>query len=186
MDSSRKIIFLAGNQLFPPDTLKRHKDALIFMTEDHAACSYLRHHQHKLVLILAAMRAHADLMRKSGFDVHYEKLEDNPATLSFTDKFDRLLEKHPKARLLYFEMQDKSMARRMEHYVRTRRLRSHILSSPMFLTSREDFANWRERQKEPRMVKTLSLLGPVNSKIPKFRSFTTVPSSNNRLSLPPS
>ncbi|MGI9291764.1 MAG: cryptochrome/photolyase family protein, partial [Gammaproteobacteria bacterium] len=76
----------------------------------------------------------------------------NPTAISFTDKFDKLLEEFPRIRLLYFEMQDKSMARRMEHYVRTRRLRHHVIHSPMFLTSREDFALWRQRQKEPRMV----------------------------------
>lgn len=152
MTAYSKIIFLTGNQLFPPDTLKRHKDALIFMSEDHAACTYVRHHKHKLTLILAAMRAHADLLREYGFEVHYERLDDNPAALSFTEKLDRLLDGLFNPRLLYFEMQDKRMEARLQNYVRTRRLRHHVMQSPMFMTPRKDFKAWRKRQREPRMV----------------------------------
>ena len=65
---SRTIVLVLGNQLFPTRALKDHKDALVFMVEDPAACTYVRHHKHKLILILSAMRAYAAGLRASGFE----------------------------------------------------------------------------------------------------------------------
>ena len=152
MSTQQKILFIAGNQLFPLDVVEPHKDAVIFMTEDYAACTYLRHHKHKLVLILAAMRAYADQLRKQGYTVHYERLDDNPKTLSITDKLDRCIAGHKQATLLHFDMQDKSMARRMARFAKSRKLTCEVLPSPMFMTPRDEFRSWREQQRAPRMV----------------------------------
>lgn len=152
MDQYKKLLVVQGNQLFPPDALRHQKDALIYLAEDYQACTYLQHHKHKLVLILSAMRAYADMLRQAGFTVIYQKLDDQSATLSYTDKLGRVIEKYGCRTLLHFEMQDKSMARRMAHFVAAHNLRHRVLPSPMFLTSREAFAEWRATRKTPRMV----------------------------------
>ena len=46
-----------GNQLFPPDCLDDCRDTVIFMAEDVGLCTYVRHHQQKIVLFLARMRS---------------------------------------------------------------------------------------------------------------------------------
>jgi deoxyribodipyrimidine photolyase-related protein len=152
MYACKKLLVISGNQLFPLTKLQGHKDALIFMTEDYHACTYLKHHQHKLVLILAAMRAYADALRAAGFSVHYEKLDDHPRSLSFTDKLDHVVDATGIRQLVYFEMQDKSMGNRMARYARMRKLSCEVLESPMFLTPRHKFMAWRSKQNDPRMV----------------------------------
>jgi deoxyribodipyrimidine photolyase-like uncharacterized protein len=47
----RQLIVLLGNQLFPTRRLRNYKAAMVFMAEDHASCTYVRHHKHKLVMI---------------------------------------------------------------------------------------------------------------------------------------
>ena len=152
METHRKVLVILGNQLVPLDRLKRQKNSLIYMTEDFGACTYVRHHKHKLVLILSAMRAYADKLREAGHTVHYERLEDNPRHLTFSDKLAAVVQKYQCRRLLHFEMQDKSMDRRMRKFAQRHSLQRAALLSPMFLTPREEFANWRAEQMSPRMA----------------------------------
>ena len=73
--SARRIMVVLGNQLFPPDCLDDCRDAVVFMAEDVGLCTYVRHHQQKIVLFLAAMRSYADELRDAGFDVRYFELD---------------------------------------------------------------------------------------------------------------
>jgi deoxyribodipyrimidine photolyase-related protein len=74
-----------GNQLFPPDRLEDCRDAVVFMAEDVGLCTYVRHHQQKIVLFLAAMRSYADELRAAGFDVRYFPLDADDER-SYEDK----------------------------------------------------------------------------------------------------
>ena len=56
--TGKRLLVVLGNQLFPLQHLKDYRDALIFMREDRGLCTYERHHQQKVVLFLAAMRAY--------------------------------------------------------------------------------------------------------------------------------
>jgi deoxyribodipyrimidine photolyase-related protein len=152
MERYTKLLVVQGNQLFPLDSLRRHKDAIVYLSEDCRACTYLQHHKHKLVLILSAMRAYADALRKAGFTVVYEKLEDHPASSRYTDRLGQIAARYGCRKLVHFEMQDKNMARRMENFAASHNLQHRVLPSPMFLTPRESFAAWRAGQKQPRMV----------------------------------
>ena len=52
------LFVILGNQLFPPAEIGDPlKDAAFFMAEDRDLCTYVRHHQQKILLFLAAMRA---------------------------------------------------------------------------------------------------------------------------------
>jgi len=152
MDRYSKLLVVQGNQLFPLESFRHQKNALIYLSEDYEACTYLQHHKHKLVLILAAMRAHADMLREAGHNVLYEKLTDHPADRAYTEKLKRVVDKYGCTSLAHFEMPDKPATRRMERFAEKHGLRYRTMSSPMFLTSRQDFADWRQTRKQPRMV----------------------------------
>ncbi len=152
MDTPKKIVVILGNQLFAPEHLAGHEDAEIYMAEDHGACTYQRHHKHKLILILAAMRSHAKALRKEGFDVHYQRLNTASRELSYMEKLKRFIAATGVEELVHFEIQDKSMERRLESFCVRHGLRETVLPSPMFVTSRHDFREWRGARRQPRMA----------------------------------
>ena len=73
---TRRIFFLPGNQLYAPSLLKPYRDALFVMTEDEGVCRRRRYHQQKLGLVIAAMREHAEALRRAGFEVRYSTLAE--------------------------------------------------------------------------------------------------------------
>jgi deoxyribodipyrimidine photolyase-related protein len=152
MQQHRQLVLILGNQLFPGRYLRNYKAAKIFMAEDYASCTYLRHHKHKLILILSAMRAHADALHASGHSVHYERLDDDPPTMSYIDKLLRYVCAVDCREIVHFEIEDKNMERRMARFAKRHSLRRRVLPSPMFICSREEFADWCNERSHPRMA----------------------------------
>ena len=54
------LLVILGNQLFAPEHLPPPDSMPVFMAEDMGLCTYEKHHQQKIVLFLAAMRAYAE------------------------------------------------------------------------------------------------------------------------------
>ena len=69
------MLVLFGNQLFAERHLPPPSAGPVFMAEDVGLCTYVRHHQQKIVLFLAAMRAYRDELRDAGYEVHYVELD---------------------------------------------------------------------------------------------------------------
>ena len=101
-----------GNQLFPPAALDDCRDAVVFMAEDLGLCTYVRHHQQKIVLFLAAMRSYADELRAAGFDVRYFSLDPDDDS-SYEVKLDHVIADIDCDELLHFEIEDKPMEQRL-------------------------------------------------------------------------
>ena len=127
-----------GNQLFPPHLLPDPRDTVVFMAEDVGLCTYVRHHQQKIVLFLAAMRSYADELRDAGFEVRYFPLDADGGP-SYVGKLDRVVAELECGELLHFEVEDKPMENRLVDFCEQRSLARTELQSPMFLTTREDF-----------------------------------------------
>jgi deoxyribodipyrimidine photolyase-related protein len=135
-----------GNQLFPPELLAGSRGLPVFMAEDLGLCTYVRHHQQKLVLFLAAMRSYRDTLAARGFDVHYEALADEPAEDDSRDYETRLLrwvQARGIKRLRIWEIEDKFFEQRLRAFVDANGLSLETLDSPMFLTSRQQFHDWQ-------------------------------------------
>lgn len=148
----RRVFLLLGNQLFPVARLRPWQGTLFFMAEDYATCRYLQHHKHKLVFTLAAMRAHADLLRSEGFQVDYLPLSDANNRLSFVEKLRQLLSRTGFSELVHFEIEDPEMERRVARFTERYGVRRTVVPTPMFLCEREEFAGWLETQRQPRMA----------------------------------
>ena len=69
------MLVILGNQLFPLQYLPPADSTSVFMAEDVGLCTYEKHHQQKIVLFLAAMRAYADQLRAAGYCVRCQELD---------------------------------------------------------------------------------------------------------------
>ena len=138
-----------GNQLFSPDRLESCRDAVVFMAEDVGLCTYVRHHQQKIVLFLAAMRSYADELRAAGFEVRYFPLD--AADESYEDRLAGVVAELDCRALLHFEVEDKPMEERLVDFCAQRSLERIELRSPMFLGTREDFLEFARARPRLRM-----------------------------------
>jgi len=135
----RSLLVVLGNQLFAPEHLPSPETARVFMAEDMGLCTYERHHQQKIVLFLASMRAYARELEEAGYHVDYIRLDPDD-TRSYEDKLAGSLRDQDE--LIHFEIEDKPMERRIAEFAARQGLKRTELSSPMFTCSREDFAAW--------------------------------------------
>ena len=135
------LLLVLGNQLFKPDCLPPPSEVTVFIAEDLGLCTYVKHHQQKIVLFLAAMRAYADELKEHGYTVHYEHLRPDD-TRSYEEKLREALPVFDVSRLLHFEIEDKPMEARVVSFAEKHDLHRVELASPMFLCSRESFAEF--------------------------------------------
>lgn len=156
---SRELFVILGNQLFPPSLLDRHGDTLFFMAEDVGLCTYVKHHQQKIVLFLSAMRSYADELRGRGMDIRYHKLGDveGKKDKGYTHKLATTVNQakkdgEPFGRLAYFEVEDRFMEEALAAFADEHGLEQEVLPSPMFLTTREQFAEYNSVVKRPFMA----------------------------------
>lgn len=129
---------LLGNQLFPPALLAEHGDATFLLVEDRALCSYLPFHQHKLVLLLAAMRHQADALREAGHEVVYRQLEEAGNDGLFAT-IAELLASGAYARVKHFAIYGREARRRLQAVAHAADVTLETLPSPQFLTGQDDF-----------------------------------------------
>ena len=132
------MLLILGNQLFTPRYLPAASERPVFMAEDVGLCTYEKHHQQKIVLFLAAMRAYADELREAGYDVHYEML-DIDDTRPYEDKLAEAMKSAGATELAHFEIEDKAMEQRLIAFARENEIDRTELRSPMFSCSRDDF-----------------------------------------------
>ncbi|MGI9222398.1 MAG: cryptochrome/photolyase family protein [Woeseiaceae bacterium] len=133
------MLVILGNQLFAPEHLAAAESKHVFMAEDRDLCTYVRHHQQKLVLFLSAMRSYADELSGSGFQVTYHHLESSVG-LTYEKKLEEALKQTGATSFEHFEIEDKPFERRLVDFAKRNGLTRRVLQSPMFTCSRETFA----------------------------------------------
>jgi deoxyribodipyrimidine photolyase-related protein len=137
------MLVILGNQLFAPAHLPAPSERPVFMAEDVGLCTYQKHHQQKIVLFLAAMRAYADELRHAGYDVHYELLDtDDPRP--YEAKLAEAMRAMEVDDLVHFEIEDKAMEQRLISFAAENNIERKELPSPMFTCSRDDFRQFAE------------------------------------------
>ncbi len=133
------MLVVLGNQLFAPEHLPPADTTAVFMAEDLGLCTYVRHHQQKIVLFLAAMRSYADELEKAGYEVTYHRLDSSEAG-SYEDKLEAAMRSCGATRLQHFEIEDKPMESRLVSFASHNGFERDELPSPMFCCSRSTFA----------------------------------------------
>ena len=137
------MLVILGNQLFPLQHLPPPGAGPVYMAEDVGLCTYEKHHQQKIVLFLAAMRAYADELRDAGYTVHYQKL-NTADTRPYEVKLADVMTGAGATRLVHFDIEDKAMETRLIEFSDEHELDREELPSPMFTCSRAEFADFAE------------------------------------------
>jgi deoxyribodipyrimidine photolyase-related protein len=139
--TARPIFVVLGNQLFAEEHLPPPEAITIFMAEDMGLCTYEKHHQQKIVLFLAAMRAYADRLRATGYTVRYLQLDPGDKR-HYDDKLGDVFDETTSEELQHFEVEDKDMEARLVRFAANRGVTRVEMPSPMFSCSRSEFAEW--------------------------------------------
>lgn len=147
----KKAALILGNQLFPTDSIPESFPKLVFMAEDHELCTHFKYHKHKIILFLTSMRKYAKELKSLKMDVHYEVLTAANQKLSFEEKLEKFISKNKISSLTTYEIEDKFMETRLVDFCKKKGITFEILSSPMFLTSRDEFKNYLKKSKKPFM-----------------------------------
>ena len=134
----KSLLVVFGNQLFAPEHLPAPSAMPVYLAEDMGLCTYERHHQQKIVLFLAAMRAYADELRSAGFDVIYSAL-DPQQSAPYEGGLEAAIKRVGAEQVTYFEVEDKAMEERLRVFLQSRGLTGVERPSPMFTCSRATF-----------------------------------------------
>ncbi len=153
MSSGRpqRLLLLFGNQLFPVEHVRKLEPDIVFMAEDLGLCTYVRHHQQKIVLFLAAMRSYRDELEANGFNVHYVEL-DTRSGKTYEDRLAEAVEAGAAGTLVHFEIEDKPAEERIIAFADEAGVEREQRVSPMFLTTREAFHEFVQKKKRTLMA----------------------------------
>jgi len=146
----KRLFVVLGDQLFPHRHLAEYRDATFFLAEDYDLCSRVRHHKHKLILFLSAMRGYAVGLRREGLKVIYHRLEASMPDRGYEEKLDMALSECGATEIVHFEVEDAFMETRIADWADARGLKRTVLRSPMFLTTRKDFREFAKDK--PRLM----------------------------------
>ena len=148
-----KLFFLLGNQLFSEKYLEKfRKDHIFFMAEDYQLCTYEKHHKHKILLFLSAMRSHADKLKKNKFKIEYSSIQDKSFKIDYIEKLKKILKSKKISEVSSFEIEDKFFEKKIYQFLKKEKITWNIIQTPMFLNSRDDFKKYLSKSKKPFMA----------------------------------
>lgn len=141
------MIILLGNMLFPDHSALPVGSTPIFMAEDRGLCTHFKYHKHKLILVLAAMRHHRDALQEQGLKVEYIQLTAENQALSYEDKLAKVVKRLGVKKIQTYTIEDHFFRRRMEKFCQVHQLELVFHDSPLFLTTTDEFEEYRSQQK---------------------------------------
>jgi len=134
-----------GDQLSPGLASLRDLDPaqdVVLMAEVGAECTYVRHHQKKIVLVLSAMRHFAAELTARGVRVDYITLDDPANTHSLRGEVLRAAARHAPAELVVTEPGEWRLLEDMRAWHAAAGVPCDIRDDDRFLCSTRDFRAW--------------------------------------------
>ncbi len=188
------LVVILGNQLFDPKVFKKKKwdpkKTFFYLREDPELASYFKFHKHKIIFFFAAMRAYRDELISLGFNVHYEEFKKDSSgsdSHGYETALSKIISKHKIRSATCFEIEDKFFETRLVNFFASKNLDLTILTSPMFLTTRDQFKDYLKTTRRPFMKtfyeaqrKRLNILVKDNKPVGGTWSFD----AENRQALP--
>lgn len=117
----------------------------VLMMEVMAECTYVRHHQQKIALVLSAMRHFAAALREEGVRVEYVPLDDPANTQTLATEVLRARTRLRPGRVIATEPGELRVLKAMRGWA------DEIRPDTRFLCGIDDFARWAEGRKALRM-----------------------------------
>lgn len=103
-----KIFVVLGNQLFNLKFLSKFKnDHIFYLSEDFGLCTYEKHHKHKILFFLSAMRSFADELIKNKYEVIYKKIDETDFKKNYCEKLLKEVKRLKISEISIFEIEDK-------------------------------------------------------------------------------
>ena len=119
------------------------------MIESAKMCRKYPYHKQKIRFILSSMREFAQKLEQEGRKVHYIKLEDGFD--GFYDSLEYLSHKHSIDKIVAMESSDRKPSAKLREWCEAMGLEVEITANSLFLTSKDEFANWADVQKSLKM-----------------------------------
>ena len=104
-----------------------------------------------MVMMLASLREYANTLRAAGAHVCYYPLDGLEGD-TFLEQMTRAMKESGGKDLIHFEIEDQPAAQEVSDCANHLGLKTTILPSPIFLCSREGFADYLAKESRPRMV----------------------------------
>ncbi len=123
----------------------------VLMAEVMSECTYVRHHQKKIVLVLSAMRHFARALASRGVHVEYVALDDPANTQSLRGEVARAAARIRPDRIVATECGEWRLDRDMQSWHEVTGLEVEIRNDTRFLCSRGEFRSWAQGKRSYRM-----------------------------------
>ncbi len=123
----------------------------VLMVEVRAECTYVRHHQKKIVLILSAMRHFAAALRDEGIRVRYVALDDAENTHSFRGEVVRAAQALGPSRIVVTEPGEWRVLDDMRGWQEAAGVPLDIRADGRFVSSISEFRHWASGRASLRM-----------------------------------
>ena len=148
------LIPVLGDQLSHQLASLRGSDpdnSVILMMEVVEETTYVRHHPHKIILILSAMRHFAAELRDRGWTVDYVYLDDPENSGSFTGEVARAVARHQATSLRIVEAGEYRVQEAIRGWSGSLGIPVDILDDDRFICPLPDFFTWAARTDKPVM-----------------------------------
>ena len=123
----------------------------VLMAEVMRECTYVRHHQKKIVLVLSAMRHFARALQARGVAVAYVALDDPANTHSMVGEVARAAARLRPARIVATECGEWRLDQEMQTWHEATGLEVEIRTDTRFLSSIREFRAWAQGKRSLRM-----------------------------------
>jgi deoxyribodipyrimidine photolyase-related protein len=124
---------------------------VVLMAEVRAECTYVRHHQQKIVLVLSAMRHFAERLRARGVTVAYSRLDDPANTQTLAGEVARVAKAAKARRVVATHPGEWRVAQDMRGWQEATGLPVEIRDDTRFLCTLDRFRRWAGTRKQLRM-----------------------------------
>lgn len=119
-------------------------EAVVLMMEVAEETTYVRHHQRKIALILAAMRHSAEELRARGWTVDYVRLDDADNSGSFTGEVARAVARHRPTAIRIVEPGEWRVRTMIDGWAARFGLPVAVVPDDRFLCSLLEFQTWAQ------------------------------------------
>ena len=148
----KKLQIILGNQLFPISEITKLGSPFIFMAEDEELCSEPKNHKLKILNFLISMREYRDELIKQGFKVFYTSIDEPEFKKPYELKLLEVLKQEKIDEVFFYEIEDYFFEKKIKDLLNKNFIKFSIISSPMFLCSRDKFLKFSENNKNHRMA----------------------------------
>jgi deoxyribodipyrimidine photolyase-related protein len=148
------LIFVLGDQLSLSLSALRAADPardVVLMVEVAEETSYVPHHKKKIAFIFSAMRAFADELRATGWQVDYVKLDEPHNSGSFSAELSRAVLRHKPERIMATEASEWRVLEAQRAWVASLGIPVELRPDDRFLCTPAEFAAWASARKQLRM-----------------------------------